>query len=680
MFILAPNLLFLLAILGSGLLDPTPAATATFTVLFLVGLCRTYWSGRSIGKRLESVLAVVGIGVAYGYTYLIGEFYLYSFRYWLAGVLVIRSFRRMGKREYADCFVISAGILAHIGKNYMDLPFLWLILGNVFLLPYALFYYMAHYGGFQKTEPIETRAAPKFSFAQFRFMTGVSLALTLVIVVVFLAIPRPRGGTLLAAAGRDPSATTGFSRDMALGSFNRIVENQNVVMTVQTDTPALWRGSVLDFYSGGKWRESVQSDLSKKPAARTGAGPTIVRRFELFDMRVLGNQVFTAGDVISVSVPDARWRISDKPIYSTMFVPVTRRMPAKGAYDLVSSDSLYIGDTALRVRRATRWNSDVQKVQKIDERELFLQIPPNLSERVRNLALDLTRDKNTVEEKVRAIEQHLGRGYDYSLSNLSSGSTPPLEYFLFESKSGHCEYFASAMAMLLRCAGVPSRVVQGFAPGTEVEGQYIVRLSDAHMWCEAFYPGKGWRAHDPSPGSEDRAGVARRAGFFERMQLKWYTHVLRYDGLAQMNVLTGITAAVSSALDRCALAVSRAALPLRIGLGVALLFLVMYRLGMFRELSLPAWLLPGRGRSARRVRDYFGRYLKEIARKNYRREPGTTPNDLILALVHDRAPIVEEARFLTELFYSTRFGGRSPAADSEAQIKQALRTIREWAR
>jgi len=679
MFILAPNLLFLLAILGAGLLDPTPAATTVFVALFLVGLCRTYRFGRSIPRWFENVAAVAGIGVAFAYVQLIGEFYLYALRYWLAGILVLRSFRRMGKREYADCFVISAGILAHVGKNYMDLPFLWLMLGNVFLIPYALFYYMAHYGGFQKTGPIEAGAAPKFSFAQFRFMTGVSLALTVVIVVVFLAIPRPRGATLIGAAGRDQNAKTGFSRDVSLGTFNRIIQQQNVVMTVQTDTPALWRGSAPDFYSAGKWQQSIQTDMSEPNAADTPVtGPVVKRRFEIFDMRVLDSQVFSAGEVVSVEPVGIRWRIRRTPVYSTMSVVMTRRTPLKGMYDLVSSAGSFIGDKQLRRRRVKRWNQNT--TQEVDERELFTQVPPNLSPRVRELGVSLTRGKRTVEAKVRAVAEYLGEGYTYSLQDLGSGTNQPLAYFLFEAKSGHCEYFASAMTMLLRCGGVPARVVQGFAPGTEIEGQYVVRLSDAHMWCEAFYPGKGWRAHDPSPGSQERLGAARQAGFFERMQLKWYTHVLRYDGLAQMDLLTGATGAVKALARRCALAVSRVALPLRVVSGLALLLLAMYRLGMFRGLSLPAWLLSGRQRGARRVRDHFGRYLRELARRNYKREPGTTPNDLILALVRDQAPIVDDARFLTDLFYSTRFGGRSPAADTETRVKQALKRIRDWAR
>lgn len=222
-------------------------------------------------------------------------------------------------------------------------------------------------------------------------------------------------------------------------------------------------------------------------------------------------------------------------------------------------------------------------------------------------------------------------------------------------------------------------MVQGFAPGTEVEGQYIVRLSDAHMWCEVFQPGEGWRAYDPSPGSRERLGASRRAGFLERMQLKWYTHVLRYDGAAQLDLLGGVLAAVNTAVRRCGAFVTRSALPLGIGSGLVLLLLVLHRFGLL-GLKLPAWSFSARDRSARRVKDYFGRYLREIARRDYRRDPGTTPNDLILALTRDGAPIVEEARFLTELFYSTRFGGRLPAAESEARVRDALRTIRNWAR
>ena len=86
----------------------------------------------------------------------------------------------------------------------------------------------------------------------------------------------------------------------------------------------------------------------------------------------------------------------------------------------------------------------------------------------------------------------------------------PLANFLFERKQGHCEYFASSMAVMLRTLGIPSRVVNGFRTGefNDLTSQYVVRASNAHSWVEAYFPGYGWIAFDPTPGRGD-AGAHR---------------------------------------------------------------------------------------------------------------------------------------------------------------------------
>ena len=109
----------------------------------------------------------------------------------------------------------------------------------------------------------------------------------------------------------------------------------------------------------------------------------------------------------------------------------------------------------------------------------------------------------------------------------------PLAEFLFERKQGHCEYFASAMAIMLRTLGIPSRVVNGFRTGefNDLTSQYVIRDRDAHSWVEAYFPGYGWVSFDPTPVAAAAGhGVWGRMGLYrDAMASFWREWVIEYD-------------------------------------------------------------------------------------------------------------------------------------------------------
>lgn len=146
----------------------------------------------------------------------------------------------------------------------------------------------------------------------------------------------------------------------------------------------------------------------------------------------------------------------------------------------------------------------------------YLQLPDTMPPRVVDLAQELTRDIETPYEKAMAICSYL-RAFDYTLD---TGARPDgwdgVDYFLFESREGYCTYFASAMTVLLRASGVPSRMVAGYGPGESTDpyvppdmvgprdggpqdGQYTFIVRNSHSWSEAFFPGYGWILFEPTP-------------------------------------------------------------------------------------------------------------------------------------------------------------------------------------
>ncbi|MCJ7576138.1 MAG: transglutaminase domain-containing protein [Dehalococcoidia bacterium] len=138
----------------------------------------------------------------------------------------------------------------------------------------------------------------------------------------------------------------------------------------------------------------------------------------------------------------------------------------------------------------------------------YLQLPDTMPSRVIDLAQELTKDVGTPYEKAIAV-----RDYLRTLKYTPDVEAPPdgadgVDYFLFAAKKGYCQYFASAMTVLLRVSGVPSRMVAGYGPGEPMEqyepvGQdlrdtFVVRNS--HSWSEVFFPGYGWIPFEPTPG------------------------------------------------------------------------------------------------------------------------------------------------------------------------------------
>jgi hypothetical protein len=123
-------------------------------------------------------------------------------------------------------------------------------------------------------------------------------------------------------------------------------------------------------------------------------------------------------------------------------------------------------------------------------------------QQIQTLARQVTAGKTNVYDQASAIEAYLRANYQYTLQPTEPpANTDPLWYFLFKSKEGYCEYFASAMGDMLRSLGIPTRLVNGYGPGTYDEklGKYVVKESDAHTWVEVYFAGYGWIPFEPTP-------------------------------------------------------------------------------------------------------------------------------------------------------------------------------------
>src|SRR5262249_40204295 len=154
--------------------------------------------------------------------------------------------------------------------------------------------------------------------------------------------------------------------------------------------------------------------------------------------------------------------------------------------------------------------------------EVYLQLPPEITPRTRALAQEITKHATTTYDKAMAIQAWLVRNPTYSPDLEDPGSQEPIDFFLFDRKAGHCEYFASAFVILARAAGLPARDVNGFLGGewNEYDDYIAVRAGDAHSWAEVYFPGAGWVTFDATPPAEaDELGRGGTGAFARARRL-----------------------------------------------------------------------------------------------------------------------------------------------------------------
>ncbi len=321
---------------------------------------------------------------------------------------------------------------------------------------------------------------------------------------------------------------TGFGSEVRLGDLGEIKRSGRAVMHIRSAVGAglmqvRWRGAALSQFDGHRWFSApgpeMKLPVDKHGVAtvdyqpqRPGHGISYVVQLE----EIAADTLFFAGTPERISVRLPEIRVSPSGSFRVT------RLPNGIVYGAYS----FLEDETAPARPAPGPLLGVV-------REESLELPA-LDPRIPELAREMTSSARTDEEKARALEQRLRHDYGYTLELLSSPVADPLANFLFVRRKGHCEYFASSMAVMLRTLGIPSRVVTGFQSGVfnPITGLQVVRASDAHSWVEAWIIGSGWTTFDPTPADSRAAssGIASRIEmFFDTADQFWQDWVVSYD-------------------------------------------------------------------------------------------------------------------------------------------------------
>ena len=376
-----------------------------------------------------------------------------------------------------------------------------------------------------------------FPFTLARVASTLMFMILAAAAVLFLILPRRSAGYLGGYSfGTDFSS--GFSDHVRLGQIGRIQQSSAVVMHVQIDGDRTgrydlyWRGVALSDFDGHVWSKPRPqlvlqhgSDNDFDIPASDGREPQLTRMDD-GERRI-------------------HYRVLMEPIGTNVFFLAPKARSVTGNYDLLATDSagaVYDFDLQHAVSRyegsSDIWRPAPEKLRNAGHAypasiaATYLRLR-DVDPRVRQLAGQVTASDKTEYEKAAALENYLRTTYQYTLDLPRSVPADPIANFLFERKQGHCEYFASAMAVMLRSLGIPSRVVNGFHSEefNDLTGNYVVRAKDAHSWVEVYFPGYGWQTFDPTPSGalSNTQGWSRVSLYLDAMASLWREWVVSYD-------------------------------------------------------------------------------------------------------------------------------------------------------
>lgn len=458
-------------------------------------------------------------------------------------LMVVRLFSARRNRDYVFLAILS--FLQVLASSVLTVDATFLVAFACFMLATVATFILLEMRRSSAAAAVHAREFPDPA-GQHRLglsLAGVTPALVFFILVIAIAIffllPRISAGYLSAYAPTGELAT-GFSDRVELGRIGEIQQSSTVVMHILIEGDKggaydlKWRGIALSVFDGRNW----SSPQKQVVVPRLPDGRFVLPVFDPRQPRGWQKPVSSRSHPI-------HYRVLLEPVGTNVFFLAPKAEAVEGNYRMITTDEgnavydldrdqplgLYEADSDIS-RPGPEELRAVSSDTASDYWKRYLQLPA-LDARIPELARQVTARATSNYDKAVAIERYLNTTYGYTLQLGQKAPKDPLAYFLFERKQGHCEYFASSMAVMLRSLHIPARIVNGFRTGefNDVNSQYVVRARNAHSWVEVYFPGHGWVSFDPTPAAmlETRSGLSRILLYLDAASSFWREWVINYD-------------------------------------------------------------------------------------------------------------------------------------------------------
>lgn len=695
--------LYLLIFTGFGTLAST--GRLDFAAVAIVS-CALLYRGYSLARRRRTVLSerwtnLLTLACVAFYVvdlFLISRAFLGATVHLVLFVMLVRLFSAQRDRDHYFLAVLSFLMVLAAAVLTVDSTFLFALAGFV-LVAIAALILMEMMHSLQKVPVLAPDLHLQHGHRKLSFAIATIAPLLLIFIFVggtgiFFVLPRISAGFMSSQTSSD-EISTGFSDRVDLGRIGQIQQSKAVVMHLQIDgdstgrfAPKL-RGVTLSIFDGHTW-----SNSSPRKTLSRGLGG----RFDL-QSRSESNAPAWGHSI--------HYRVMMEPFVSEFFFLLSTPQALEGNYRSVAEDPDEDVSDLDSEHPVTRYEGD-SEIRPLIPRPLqtatlsppaypYLKLPP-LDPRIRALAEKVTARSINTYARASAIENYLRTHYGYTLQLPSSTPADPIANFLFVRRQGHCEYFASSMAIMLRTIGIPSRVVNGFSGGefNDITSQYVVRASNAHSWVEAYIPGQGWLTFDPTP-----AGAGQGSSHWDRLMLYmdamssfWREWVVNYDLSHQLRLTQDATQGSRAAVFRAQRwghrqyrlmlawgrrtqnklgnSVVKWGTRAVIASTILLLLFTIPRLILF----VRKFRLARRPRSAPQIAAsiWYERMLRQTAKRGWEKSPAQTPGEFA-SLISD-GEMKRRVSGFTQHYERARFGNSPDDASQLPELYEEIKNAR----
>lgn len=614
---------------------------------FLFGIWREVRGGKALLHPLAQnlLLAVVLIHTLLQ-IFVLRELPLLALAEFLLALQAVKLLAIKKGKDWWLLYLLSFFSVVTASALSVEMFFAGIFVAYLFLAPWVLVLFQLKEGA--EAAGMDPNQEPRLlGWRLVRVVGGISIVLVVLTLLLFVTFPRIGGG-LFGDVWASGSAVLGFSDRLALGEVSRIQKNGAVAMRVTLDPPPAqgekglyWRGIALDHFDGRKWQTSTSDTVVLRRNGQTyHLGTLVVRQGRLIHQKIIlepsgSAALFALGRPVMIS-GRLGYLLRDSMGNVLSLYP----FPFQISYEVLSYAE-------------PPWSPEPPNTNS-------LQLPA-LHPRTVSLSRQITDGLSEDGEKASALERFLRENYRYTLEDLPVADDDPLAAFLFEVKQGNCEYFASAMAIMLRSLGIPARVVNGYlgAEWNPYGEYYVVRQSNAHTWVEAYLAGRGWVRFDPTPSvppARAQALFSSFTQFTDFLRFNWYRYVINFDLADQYQIFQTLRRPhywLSAASRRFSLG----DLGTRFsgsqkrwgGLGVLILGLPLVWIGLRK-------LRSGRKAPARtaphQATERYQRFLKLCARRGLKKRAGETADEFggrfgrgVRGLVTDFISLYQQGRF-----------------------------------
>jgi protein-glutamine gamma-glutamyltransferase len=534
----------------------------------------------------------------------------------------------------------------------------------------------------------------------------LSVPIFLFTAALFVIFPRV-GLSLLLLNHPHPGRMVGFSDHVDLGQVGVLRTDPSIALRFEkSDTPdppplrmtIRLRGTAFDSYDGHAWARTQKATF---PAEHDPNSPDTYQLVQFADHHFVHPNPHTDPhlsidlepiDPTVLFLPPRTVNVFLRPQSQNLLGdPLQLHRGPEGEFRYSGPDS-----RGIRYDVYTAPDNEIFYDRMTDQdRARYLSVPESIPARVGDLARQWTAGYGTDDEKARVITLHLQRDYKYDINSPSGGKPQPLDHFLFESRRGHCEFFSTAMAIMLREIGIPSRNVTGFVGGTynRFGHYYAVREGDAHSWVEAYIGPRdrgAWVTFDPTPPAgaqplEMTGGLfVYLRDFLEAASQRWNRYVVNYDLRTQVRMYEDIVRGYDAMRTRAGVThgpldrLTRAPV-----LALALLGAFAGAYLLWQRKRRPG--LPERAKDGReadsRLLDAAALYRSlEIAlsAQGLTRPPALPPLRHAQQIAAKEHPLAAETLALTETYLEVRFGHGALTDETKRDFERRVKVLRSY--